>query len=98
MLTRMKIIKIINDLLVADRHMSNCYAPFGPCSCRPFKEIGLETDLIKTGILDSFNIVALILSIEKEFGVKIDDTNNSIENFSSAKKIEDLVAKLRSTK
>lgn len=53
-----------------------------------------DTDLIEEGILDSFDIVSLLLELEEAFDVKIDVAELLPENFKSVNTIENLVSEL----
>lgn len=53
-----------------------------------------DTDLIEEGILDSFDIVSLILELEEAFDVKIDVAELLPENFKSVNTIENLISEL----
>ena len=53
-----------------------------------------DTDLIEEGILDSFDIVSLLLELEEAFDVKIDVAELLPENFKSVNTIENLICEL----
>ena len=53
-----------------------------------------DTDLIEEGILDSFDIVSLLLELEEAFDVKIDVAELLPENFKSVNTIEHLISVL----
>lgn len=53
-----------------------------------------DTDLIEEGILDSFDIVSLLLELEEAFDVKIDVAELLPENFKSVNTIENLISEL----
>lgn len=53
-----------------------------------------DTDLIEEGILDSFDIVSLLLELEEAFDVKIDVAEILPENFKSVNTIENLISEL----
>lgn len=50
-----------------------------------------ETDLLETGILDSLQLVDLLLNLEKEFSVRIQLDSLEIESFRSISRIADLI-------
>src|SRR5262245_31118322 len=50
-----------------------------------------ETDLIQMGILDSLQLVDLILSLETEFGIRISLDDLDLESFRSIARIADLI-------
>ena len=53
-----------------------------------------ETALIDDGILDSFDVVAIISEIDDVFGVQIRINELDPENFNSAKAIYELIERL----
>lgn len=55
-----------------------------------------ETELIDDGILDSFDVVAIISEIDDTFGVQIRINELDPENFNSAGSIWNLIQKLKS--
>ena len=54
-----------------------------------------ETALITNGILDSFDIVALVGELNDEFDIEIKPNNLVPENFNSAKAMMALIEKLQ---
>jgi acyl carrier protein len=40
-----------------------------------------EIDLVKNNVIDSFGVISLKTAIEKEFNIKIKDSNFEIKNF-----------------
>ena len=56
-----------------------------------FSEEGL--DFIEEGMLDSFDIVSLVDSLDTEFGIKINGVDIVPENFSTIEGIMQLVSK-----
>ena len=69
--------KIIN-------HKSSCLYPEGECSC---DEVTEDTNLIRSGYLDSFSMVAVLVFVEKRFNIKIPEKNATSENFESVNNI-----------
>jgi acyl carrier protein len=59
---------------------------------RPEFDFSEETDFIEQGMLDSFDIVSLVSSLDDEFGISIDGLDILPENFSS---IESIIALLK---
>ena len=55
-----------------------------------------ETGLIDDGILDSFDVVAIIYEIDDRFGVQIRINELDPENFNSVENIWNLIRKLKS--
>lgn len=58
---------------------------------RPEFDFTENRDFIKEGMLDSFDIIALVSSLEQEFSIRIDGTDIVPENFASLDAIEKLV-------
>lgn len=58
---------------------------------RPEFDFTESRDFIKEGMLDSFDIIALVSSLEQEFSIRIDGTDIVPENFASLDAIEKLV-------
>ena len=56
-----------------------------------FSEDGL--DFIEEGMLDSFDVVSLVASLDQEFGIKINGVDILPENFSTVESIMELVTK-----
>lgn len=56
-----------------------------------FSEEGL--DFIEEGMLDSFDVVSLVASLDQEFGIKINGVDILPENFSTVESIIELVTK-----
>ena len=89
------ILKHIQKLFGEGRgdHYSYCYAPFEPCSCIHLQEIGLDTELMAGGYIDSFSMVAVLFFLEGEFNISISGADGSPENFRTVRKMADLVRK-----
>lgn len=62
---------------------------------RPDVDFEGETALIDDGILDSFDVVAIISGIDDEFDVQIRINELDPENFNSAESIWNLIQKLK---
>ncbi|MFA6771004.1 MAG: acyl carrier protein [Bacteroidales bacterium] len=60
---------------------------------RPEFDFYNETDFIEQGMLDSFDIVSLVSTLDKEFDISIDGLDILPENFSSIKSIIALIKK-----
>lgn len=60
---------------------------------RPEFDFNQETDFIQAGMLDSFDIITLVNTLDETFGISIDGVDILPENFSSIEKIEDLLKK-----
>jgi len=88
-----KILKYINnEFLQKEKHFSYCSFPEESCSCIR-KEIDYDTDLIRSGYVDSFDMVSVLVFVECVFNVKIPDRDASAENFASVNKIANLIEK-----
>ena len=61
---------------------------------RPDIEFDRETALIDDGILDSFDIIAIVTDLNDEFDIKIDVNDLLPENFNSLEAICELVTRL----
>lgn len=59
---------------------------------RPEFDFTEKTDFIEQGMLDSFDIVSLVSSLDEEFGISIDGLDILPENFSS---IDSIIALLK---
>ena len=62
---------------------------------RPDVDFETETALIDDGILDSFDVVAIISELDDAFDVQIRINELDPENFNSAESIWNLVQKLK---
>lgn len=58
---------------------------------KPYEQITPNTELIKSGILDSLSILTLVTQLEDEFEIEIDDEAVTSNNFATAKDIVCLV-------
>lgn len=54
---------------------------------KPYESIELDTELIKSKILDSMGIFNLVSMLEEEFDIIIDENDMSVQNFSTVNKI-----------
>jgi acyl carrier protein len=52
-----------------------------------------DINLIEEGMLDSFDLVALVTELDETFGISINGVDIVPENFSSVDKIENLLTK-----
>ena len=57
----------------------------------PDIEIKPDTELISSGLIDSFSLVTLYVYIEKEFGVKIPASRIIPDTFDTVEKITSLI-------
>jgi acyl carrier protein len=60
---------------------------------RPEFDFSQGVDFIENGMLDSFDVVMLVTTLDEKFGISIDGTDVLPENFSSIEKIEYLLRK-----
>ncbi len=61
-------------------------------SAEPLENIGLDEDLLGGGIVDSLGMMKLVLFLEKEFHIKIDPGDMTVENFMTIRNITDYIA------
>ena len=64
-------------------------------SVRPDVDFAHETALIDDGILESFDIIALVGEFNEVFGIEIDAADLLPENFNSAKARWELIESMR---
>ena len=62
---------------------------------RPEFNFSATTNFILDGLLDSFDIVALVSMLEEKYSIKIDGLDIIPENFADTAKISALVEKCR---
>jgi acyl carrier protein len=60
---------------------------------RPEFDFSQDVDFIESGMLDSFDVVMLVTSLDETFGISIDGMDVLPENFSSVEKILNLLKK-----
>ena len=60
---------------------------------RPEFDFAASSNFIEEGMLDSFDIVSLVASLDEEYGISIDGTEILPENFSSVDSIFQLLIK-----
>jgi acyl carrier protein len=60
---------------------------------RPEFDFATSSNFIEEGMLDSFDIVSLVASLDEEFGISIDGTEILPENFSDVDSIFQLLIK-----
>ena len=58
---------------------------------RPEFDFTEDVNFIEEGMLDSFDMVALVADLENAFGVKIDGVDIVPENFCSLEALEELI-------
>lgn len=62
---------------------------------RPDVDFENETELITDGVLDSFDIIALVSELDEAFDIEIKPNNLVPENFNSAKAMMALIEQLQ---
>ena len=62
---------------------------------RPDVDFENETSLITDGVLDSFDIIALVSELDEAFDIEIKPNNLVPENFNSAKAMMALIEQLQ---
>ncbi len=62
---------------------------------RPDIDFETEEGLISDGLLESFDLIQLIATLENEFGIEISNRYVTTENFDSFNKIVSLVENLQ---
>jgi acyl carrier protein len=60
---------------------------------RPESDFAGSTDFLSDGLLDSFDMVTLVATLDKTFSISIEGTEIIPENFSSADTIRRLLLK-----
>jgi acyl carrier protein len=60
---------------------------------RPEFDFSQSVDFIEEGMLDSFDVVTLVTTLDETFGISISGVDILPENFSSVEKIVDLLKK-----
>jgi len=60
---------------------------------RPEFDFNQDVDFIQGGMLDSFDIVMLVNTMDERFGISINGVDVLPENFSSVERIETLLRK-----
>jgi acyl carrier protein len=60
---------------------------------RPEFDFNQATDFISNGMLDSFDVITLVTTLDETFGISIDGADILPENFSSVERIVALLEK-----
>lgn len=60
---------------------------------RPEFDFSEQVNFIEAGMLDSFDVVALVVALDTEFNISIDGMDIMPDNFSSVEKIGSLLVK-----
>jgi acyl carrier protein len=56
-----------------------------------FDDIGNDTSLLESGLIDSVNMVQILSFIEEQFGIKVEDNELIPENFDTINSIFNLI-------
>ncbi|MFW5614091.1 MAG: acyl carrier protein [Campylobacter hyointestinalis] len=56
------------------------------------------TKLVSDGIIDSFDILQIVMELEEKFDIQIEPQYIEPENFNSAKAIKEMIEKLKNAK
>lgn len=65
---------------------------------RPEFDFTASSDFIADGMLDSFDVVTLVATLDKTYGISIDGMDIVPENFKNLETIETLLSKYKSPK
>lgn len=65
---------------------------------RPEFDFTASSDFIADGMLDSFDVVTLVATLDKTYGISIDGMDIVPENFKNLETIETLLRKYKSPK
>jgi acyl carrier protein len=60
---------------------------------RPEFDFNQSVNFLEEGMLDSFDVVALVAALDEKYGISIDGMDILPDNFSSVEKIENLLRK-----
>jgi acyl carrier protein len=60
---------------------------------RPEFDFNSDVNFIENGMLDSFDVVALVTALDEEYKISIDGTDIIPDNFSTVNAIETLLSK-----
>lgn len=60
---------------------------------RPEFDFSQDANFIEEGMLDSFDVVTLVTTLDEKFGISISGTDIIQENFETVEKIEALLKK-----
>jgi acyl carrier protein len=58
---------------------------------QPGRELAPDTQLISSGLIDSFSLMDIALFVEDTFGVRIEDTELNAETFDTLQQLTDLI-------
>lgn len=60
---------------------------------RPEFDFSQDVNFVEEGMLDSFDVINLVTTLDEEFGISIDGTDVLPDHFSSVENIEALLRK-----
>ena len=63
------------------------------CEVNPKIQENMEIDLLESGILDSFEIVNIVMELEMSFGIEIDPEDIAPDNFKTIGDVVKLIEK-----
>ena len=58
---------------------------------QPDRTISADEALISSGLIDSFSLVDLALIVEDEYGVHLDDTELTADNFDTLQELAEII-------
>ncbi len=59
------------------------------------EDIGLEEDLLGSGIIDSLGMMKLVIFMEKEFNISVNTEDMTVENFMTVQNILNFLSKTK---
>ena len=59
------------------------------------KKVLPDTELFKSGLLDSIDMIDLVMYLEEEYEIKIPETSLKLENFNTVKNISNIIYDLK---
>lgn len=62
---------------------------------RPEFDFSVSGDFIADGMLDSFDVITLVATLDKEYGISIDGVDIVPENFNNLQSIEVLLSRYK---
>jgi len=74
-------------------HFEYCKFPGEECTCGLIESIDEDLNLFNAGYIDSFSMISLCCSLEKEFKIKISDIDINVDNFKNINKLSTLIEK-----
>ena len=59
------------------------------------KNVLPDTELFKSGLLDSIDMIDLVMFLEEKYEIKIPETSLKLENFNTVKNISNIIYDLK---